>query len=103
MATWPIRLPSRLPAGAARHTRTSVEQGQASRPPFVTGRRARPRTLYGTMKAAADATARTDGRRAPAADPPAIAVNGLSKSFDEVEAVRGVDFEVATGEVFGFL
>ena len=27
----------------------------------------------------------------------------LRKSFDEVEAVRGVDFEVATGEVFGFL
>jgi ABC-type multidrug transport system ATPase subunit len=30
-------------------------------------------------------------------------VEGLAKSFDEVEAVRGVDFEVATGEVFGFL
>jgi ABC-2 type transport system ATP-binding protein len=34
---------------------------------------------------------------------PAIVVNGLTKSFDEVEAVRGVDFEVETGEVFGFL
>jgi ABC-2 type transport system ATP-binding protein len=34
---------------------------------------------------------------------PAIAVNGLEKSFDEVEAVRGVSFEVAPGEVFGFL
>src|SRR5436305_1905737 len=33
----------------------------------------------------------------------AIVVDGLAKSFDEVEAVRGVDFEVATGEVFGFL
>ena len=33
---------------------------------------------------------------------PAIVVQGLEKSFDEVEAVRGVDFEVATGEVFGF-
>ncbi|HET7053987.1 MAG TPA: ATP-binding cassette domain-containing protein [Solirubrobacterales bacterium] len=33
----------------------------------------------------------------------AISVNGLRKSFGEVEAVRGVDFEVATGEVFGFL
>ena len=30
-------------------------------------------------------------------------VQGLEKRFDEVEAVRGVDFEVATGEVFGFL
>jgi ABC-2 type transport system ATP-binding protein len=35
--------------------------------------------------------------------PAAIVVNGLTKSFGEVEAVRGVDFEVATGEVFGFL
>jgi ABC-2 type transport system ATP-binding protein len=35
--------------------------------------------------------------------PPAIVVNGLTKSFGEIEAVRGVDFEVATGEVFGFL
>src|SRR3989442_10769714 len=41
-----------------------------------------------------------DGHRAAA---PAIVVEGLAKSFDQVEAVRGVDFEVATGEVFGFL
>src|SRR5262249_45215716 len=34
---------------------------------------------------------------------PAIAVRGLIKNFGEVKAVRGVDFEVATGEVFGFL
>jgi ABC-2 type transport system ATP-binding protein len=34
---------------------------------------------------------------------PAIAVRGLVKNFGEVRAVRGVDFEVATGEVFGFL
>ncbi len=34
---------------------------------------------------------------------PAIAVSGLVKRFEEVEAVRGVEFEVATGEVFGFL
>jgi len=33
----------------------------------------------------------------------AIAVHGLTKHFDEVEAVRGVSFEVAPGEVFGFL
>jgi len=33
----------------------------------------------------------------------AIEVRGLSKSFGEVEAVRGVSFEVAAGEVFGFL
>jgi ABC-2 type transport system ATP-binding protein len=34
---------------------------------------------------------------------PAIVVNGLVKTFGEIEAVRGVEFEVATGEVFGFL
>src|SRR6478735_8983339 len=33
----------------------------------------------------------------------AIEVRSLTKNFDEVQAVRGVDFEVATGEVFGFL
>src|SRR2546421_8624944 len=47
-------------------------------------------------------TAETDGR-ATATRPRAIVVNGLAKSYDEVEAVRGVAFEVATGEVFGFL
>jgi ABC-2 type transport system ATP-binding protein len=35
--------------------------------------------------------------------PVAIKVRGLVKNYDEVEAVRGVEFEVATGEVFGFL
>src|SRR5436853_525860 len=34
---------------------------------------------------------------------PAIQVRGLVKDYGEVKAVRGVDFEVATGEVFGFL
>jgi ABC-2 type transport system ATP-binding protein len=33
----------------------------------------------------------------------AIEVNGLVKNYDEVQAVRGVEFDVATGEVFGFL
>ena len=37
------------------------------------------------------------------AEPVAISVRGLVKNYGEVEAVRGVDFEVATGEVFGFL
>src|SRR3954453_23969293 len=32
-----------------------------------------------------------------------IEVNDLRKTFGEVEAVRGVAFEVANGEVFGFL
>ena len=33
----------------------------------------------------------------------AIAVEALAKSFGELEAVKGVSFEVPSGEVFGFL
>jgi ABC-2 type transport system ATP-binding protein len=33
----------------------------------------------------------------------AIEVRGLRKHYDEVEALRGIDFAVATGEVFGML
>ena len=34
---------------------------------------------------------------------PAITVAGLTKSYGEIEAVRGIDFEVPVGETFGFL
>ncbi len=34
---------------------------------------------------------------------PAIEAHNLTKRFDEVQAVAGVDFEVRDGEVFGFL
>ncbi|MDQ4068980.1 MAG: ATP-binding cassette domain-containing protein, partial [Actinomycetota bacterium] len=34
---------------------------------------------------------------------PAIEVDGLEKRFGDVEAVRGVDFQVRAGETFGFL
>jgi ABC-2 type transport system ATP-binding protein len=34
---------------------------------------------------------------------PAVSVNGLLKRFGEIEAVRGIDFEVGAGEIFGFL
>jgi ABC-2 type transport system ATP-binding protein len=34
---------------------------------------------------------------------PAIKVSGLTKSYGEIEAVRGIDFEVQAGETFGFL
>ena len=39
-----------------------------------------------------------NGRREPA-----IKVAGLTKSYGEIEAVRGIDFEVPVGETFGFL
>jgi ABC-2 type transport system ATP-binding protein len=35
--------------------------------------------------------------------PPAVQVTGLVKKYGEIEAVRGIDFEVARGETFGFL
>ncbi|MCO6003803.1 ATP-binding cassette domain-containing protein [Actinoallomurus purpureus] len=34
---------------------------------------------------------------------PAVAVEGLAKKYGDLEAVKGIDFEVAPGEVFGFL
>ena len=35
--------------------------------------------------------------------PPTIKVSGLTKRYGEIEAVRGIDFEVRPGETFGFL
>jgi ABC-2 type transport system ATP-binding protein len=40
-----------------------------------------------------------NGQRPPAA----IEVAGLTKSYGEIEAVRGIDFTVPVGETFGFL
>ena len=34
---------------------------------------------------------------------PAIEVTGLRKAYGSLEAVRGVDFTIETGEVFGLL
>ena len=34
---------------------------------------------------------------------PVIAVRGLRKTYNEVEAIKGVDFEIQPGEVFGLL
>ena len=34
---------------------------------------------------------------------PAISVSELTKRYGEIDAVRGIDFEVAAGETFGFL
>src|SRR5205823_7220654 len=48
-----------------------------------------------------------DGREPSAAgtavDGAAILVQGLVKRFEDLEAVRGIDFEVRPGETFGFL
>jgi ABC-2 type transport system ATP-binding protein len=54
----------------------------------------------------------TGGLRQPAPSPgnppetdrePAVWVRGLAKSYGEIDAVRGIDFQVANGEIFGFL
>jgi len=37
------------------------------------------------------------------ADAPAIAVEGLAKSYGTVRALDGIDLEVGGGEVFGLL
>jgi ABC-2 type transport system ATP-binding protein len=34
---------------------------------------------------------------------PAISVSALTKKYGDIDAVRGIDFEVAPGETFGFL
>jgi ABC-2 type transport system ATP-binding protein len=39
----------------------------------------------------------------PDVSAPAVTVNDLVKRYDEVEAVRGIEFEVRRGETFGFL
>jgi ABC-2 type transport system ATP-binding protein len=55
-----------------------------------------------TMNAAA--TSPTPTPSTPELDPQAaVSVRGLSKTYDDLEAVRGVDFDVARGEIFGFL
>jgi ABC-2 type transport system ATP-binding protein len=43
------------------------------------------------------------GAAAPPGSRPAVSVRGLVKHYGEIEAVRGVDFDVAEGETFGFL
>jgi ABC-2 type transport system ATP-binding protein len=49
-------------------------------------------------------TATTEVRPASeTASSPAVSVRGLVKRYDQVEAVRGIDFEVSSGEIFGFL
>ena len=65
------------------------------------GRRRRCR--YGGPRQVSE-TATTELSPASArASSPAVSVNGLVKRYDELEAVRGIDFEVAAGEIFGFL
>ena len=49
------------------------------------------------------ASAATGAGAGPQAGPAAVAVAGLAKRYGEVQAVRGIAFEVRAGETFGFL
>jgi len=44
-----------------------------------------------------------DSQRAGTGQPPAIALRGISKSFGSVQAVQGIDLDVAPGEIVAFL
>jgi ABC-2 type transport system ATP-binding protein len=50
-----------------------------------------------------DLTTRTICASIPAMKSPAILVEGLKKNFGSVEALKGVDFEVPEGTIFGLL
>jgi ABC-2 type transport system ATP-binding protein len=64
-------------------------------------------TANGRRGAAADGAGGADGSGTDGGNgqrrPIAITVSGLTKNYGEIEAVRGIDFEVAAGETFGFL
>ena len=53
----------------------------------------------GTLRGLMNVMTRSMNGRAPAA----VEARGLVKTYDDVEAVRGVDLRVESGEVFGFL
>jgi ABC-2 type transport system ATP-binding protein len=48
-------------------------------------------------------SAQTGPVRSGDGEPTAISVRDLTKQYGQVEAVRGIDFDVARGETFGFL
>src|SRR4051812_47467922 len=45
----------------------------------------------------------TETKRRPDGPPAAVEARDLVKNYDDVEAVRGVNLDVAPGQVFGFL
>ena len=59
-----------------------------------------PPASFGRGVGSAPGDSAAGGRGAPA---PAIRVRGLLKRFGDIEAVRGIDFDVHSGETFGFL
>src|SRR5690606_27703989 len=86
-------------------------------PDAAVGQRARRGAAAGAAAAAArrargrgagDLRPAGPGRRRPDPEPPGggramIVVRGLSKRYGKFEAIRGLEFHVRHGEVFGFL
>ena len=55
------------------------------------------------MSADGNGNAATAAAGAQASDSATVVVRGLEKRYGDIEAVRGIDFDVEQGEVFGFL
>ena len=88
--------PGRNGRGCPRSRRRRGRHGRRRRPPARLLRdRARARRRGPRLRAG--------GVRRDRAAVSAISVSGLRKSYGGVEAVRGIDFEVEAGEVFGLL
>ena len=63
-----------------------------------------PPNADGVSPGSAQSAPRQDALRSSSSGAPAaVLVDGLIKRYDDLEAVRGVSFEVHTGETFGFL
>ena len=60
-------------------------------------------TVFPEGTVAPEGTVSPGGTVTPDSPRLAIRVSGLTKSYGEIEAVRGIDFEVKAGETFGFL
>jgi ABC-2 type transport system ATP-binding protein len=55
------------------------------------------------VSAVTDHGAAATNGASPPSDSATVIVRGLEKRYGEIEAVRGIDFEIEPGEVFGFL
>src|SRR5207249_4061221 len=89
--------------GSARRRRWPRRCGGRRRPPAGL----QPDQRGARRRSGACVPARRPGRAraVSSASPrmPAVSVKGLHKTYGSQEAVRGIDFEIAAGEVFGLL
>ena len=98
-----LRVDERLAPGATRGRRARGDRGRRRAPSSSVGHQPDCSRDRGRARRRAAASRLRAVVRGRAAAVTAISVRGLRKSYDGVEAVRGIDFEVAAGEVFGLL